>query len=69
MADRPCPVDRAHKLLATLGWSVGDCSTYRGTWMVYAHRDDQRIVVRANAQAEAWDEALRQAGIVQREVN
>jgi hypothetical protein len=32
-------------------------------WQVYAHRDEQRIVVRALSKAHAWDEALRQAGI------
>jgi hypothetical protein len=33
---------------------------------VYAHRDEQRIVTRAFSRAGAWDEALRQARIVQR---
>jgi hypothetical protein len=56
------PIDRAHRLLALLGWSFGD--TYyrdRGelpVWQVYAHRDDDKIVVRASTQAAAWDEAL-----------
>ena len=64
------PIDRAHKLLALLGWSFGDlCYRDRGepaVWQVYAHRDEDKIVVRAPTQAAAWDEALRQAGIVQR---
>jgi hypothetical protein len=59
------PIDRAHKLLAILGWSFGDIR-HRGLWQVFAHRDDDRIVVRAPTQAAAWDEALRQAGVVQR---
>jgi len=33
---------------------------------VYAQRDERRIVTRAHLQFEAWDEALRQVGIVQR---
>jgi len=49
-----------------LGWSFGDLSDTRGTWTVYAHRAEQRIVVRASGQAAAWNETLRQAGVVQR---
>jgi hypothetical protein len=36
-------------------------------WQVYADRDEQKIVTHAFGQAHAWDEALRQAGIVQRD--
>lgn len=65
----PCtrsPIDRAQKLLAILGWSSGDVCDTSGTWTVYCYRDNDRIIVRASEQAKAWDEALRQAGIVQR---
>jgi hypothetical protein len=68
MATTRTPIDRAQKLLAILGWSFGDVSDSRSMWSVYAHRDDQRILVRASGQSQAWDEALRQAGIVQRVV-
>jgi hypothetical protein len=63
------PIDRAQRHLRTLGWSYGDMCHWRGTrplWMVYARRDSDQIVVNADTQSEAWDEALRQAGIVQR---
>ncbi len=60
MASTRNPIDRAHKLLTILGWSFGDVFDSRGHWTVYAHRDEQRIVVRASRQAQAWDEALRQ---------
>ncbi len=66
MASTRTPIDRAHKLLRILGWSFGDVSDSHGHWTVYAHRNEQRLVVRASGQAQAWDEALRQAGIVQR---
>lgn len=62
-------VDRAQRLLRILGWSYGDMSHFDGIatiWQVYAHRDEQRIVARAFGQAQAWDEALRLAGVVQR---
>ena len=62
-------IDRAHKLLRLLGWSFGEmCFQGREqpVWQVFARRDADRIVVRAPSQAAAWDEALRQAGIVQR---
>ena len=42
---RTNPIDRAHKLLAILGWSFGDIR-HRGVWQVFAQRDDDRIVVR-----------------------
>jgi hypothetical protein len=64
------PIDRAHKLLGLLGWSYGESRHLEGerlVWQVYAHRVEDRIVVNAPSQAEAWDEALRQAGIVQRQ--
>jgi hypothetical protein len=71
MAPRRSPIDRAHKLLALLGWSHGDLCYWQGgrkAWQVYAHRDEDKIVVRTPTQAGAWDEALRQAGIVQRDL-
>ncbi len=55
--------------MRTLGWLLGDMQHWRGTipsWVVYAKRDSDVIVVNADTQSEAWDEALRQAGIVQR---
>ena len=58
-------ISRAQRLLRTLGWSYGDCWV-DGTWTVYARRDADKIVTRAHLQTEAWDEALKQAGIVQR---
>lgn len=65
------PVDRAHHFLHLLGWSCGDsCFRVSGkppVWTVYAHRDTQRILTRAETQAAAWDEALRQAAVVQRD--
>jgi hypothetical protein len=63
------PIDRAHHLLRLLGWSFGNMSHWqdgRQAWQVYAHRDHHRIVVNAWTQCGAWDEALRQAGTVQR---
>jgi hypothetical protein len=65
MATTPNPIDRAQRLLEVLGGSYGDMRV-NGVWQVYAHRDEQRIVTRPHLQAEAWDEALRQAGIIQR---
>jgi len=65
MGMTPNPIDRAQRLMRTLGWSFGDWWT-DGVWTVYAHRDADKIVTRAHLQSEAWDEALRQAGIVQR---
>jgi hypothetical protein len=65
----PNPIDRAQRLLRTLGWSYGDISHWqdgRQVWQVFAYRDNERIVVNAWTQGAAWDEALRQAGIVQR---
>ena len=65
----PNPIDRAQRLLRTLGWSHGDMSHWqdgRQVWQVYARRDEDRVVVNAWTQDAAWDEALRQAGIVQR---
>jgi len=55
--------------LSRLGWSYGDMQHWRGNraiWMVYFKRDSDQIVVNADTQSEAWDEALRQAGVVQR---
>jgi hypothetical protein len=69
MAPRRNPIDRVHKLMALLGWSFGDMSHWqegRQAWQVFAHRDHDRIIVNARTQGGAWDEALRQAGIVQR---
>ncbi len=69
MAAKSNPIDRAQRLMRTLGWSYGDMCHWRGTkpiWMVYAKRDSDQIVVNADTQSEAWDEALRQAGVVQR---
>jgi hypothetical protein len=66
---KPNPIDRAHKLLRLLGWSFGEmCFQGREqlVWQVFARRDADRIIVRAPTQTAAWDEALRQAGIVQR---
>jgi len=60
----PDPIDRAERLVRTLGWSHGDWWT-DGVWTVYAHRDADKIITRAHLPSEAWDEALRQAGIVQ----
>jgi hypothetical protein len=34
--------------------------------MIYCHRDEDRVIVRAIEQAKAWDTALRQAGVVHR---
>ncbi len=61
----PNLIDCAQRLLRTLGWSCGDWWA-DGVWTVYAHRDADKIVTRAHSRSEAWDEALRQAGIVQR---
>jgi len=64
------PVDRAQRLLGILGWSYGDLSYRRRdghcVWQVYAQRSGERIVARAWTEVAAWDEALRQASIVQR---
>lgn len=72
MPPRMNPIDRAHKLLALLGWSFGEMSHLhagRTTWQIYAHRNQDRIIVNAPTQAATWDEALRQSGIVQRQAN
>jgi len=42
----PNPIDRAQRLMRTLGWSYGDWWT-DGTWTAYAHRDADKIVTRA----------------------
>ena len=57
----PNPIDRARRLLRTLGWSFGDWWV-DGVWTVYAHRDADKFVTRGRSQSEAWDES----GIVQR---
>jgi len=63
-------VDSAYSLLHRLGWSVSDWC-YRDTagqavWMVTAFRGDEGISVQARGQTEAWNEALRQAGLMER---
>jgi len=63
-------IDRAHKSLHLLGWNYGEMAyRFRGRfiWHISAHRGEDRIIVRANTQAAAWDEALRQACVVQRD--
>jgi len=44
--------------LSRLGWSYGDTQHWRGHRAIW--------MVNADTQSEAWDEALRQAGSVQR---
>jgi hypothetical protein len=64
------PIDRAQSLMRTLGWSFGDVCYAQGqshVWQVDALRDQDRIIARAHTQSAAWDEALRQAGIIQRD--
>jgi len=63
------PIDRAQRLLSALGWSHGEISYWqdgRQAWQVYTHRDDDRIVVNAWTHSAAWNEAIRQAGVLQR---
>jgi hypothetical protein len=46
------PVDGAQKLMHQLGWSFGDVSYFDGQrviWRVYAHRDEDQIIVRAES--------------------
>ena len=55
-------IDDAQRELARLGWSTGDMAvtTPSGVlWLVYAHRGEHRIVVKAASQATAWREAAR----------
>ena len=69
MTARRNPIDRAHRLLALLGWPFGGMSHWqdgRQAWQAYARRDRDRIIVNARTQSGAGDEALRQAGVVQR---
>ncbi|HEX3999418.1 MAG TPA: hypothetical protein VHX65_12780 [Pirellulales bacterium] len=57
-------VDECSNVLHRLGWSCGDMAFNDGravVWQVFAHRGDQRIVVRAPRQGEAWAAATRQA--------
>ena len=61
----PNPIDRAQRLMAQLGWCFGDYCYSRNqepTWQVCCYRGEERIIVRAFMQLEAWDEALWQAG-------
>lgn len=55
-------IEIAHDELDRLGWSAGDVAltTAAGVaWMVFAHRGEHRIVVKAASQATAWQEAAR----------
>jgi hypothetical protein len=50
MASARNPVDRALHFMRLLGWSFGDVSDNRGRWTVFAHRDEEGIVVRVGGQ-------------------
>jgi hypothetical protein len=46
--------------LRAAGWSIGDTAVYTPTgvvWMVYGRRGEQRIVIKAPKQSQAWREA------------
>ena len=60
-------IDDSQADLQRLGWSVGDalvCSETGPLWMVYAHRNEERVVVKATSQTEAWRETRRMADSV-----
>lgn len=67
----PTDLDRWQNLMRILGWSTGEtrwiASNRAMFWQVDAMRDDQTIIARASGQTEAWCEALRLAGVVQRD--
>ncbi len=52
-------VNLCWKLLRLGGWTVGDVSLGAG-WIVDARRREQRIIVKADSQEEAWNEVVRQ---------
>lgn len=55
-------IDESQARLHRDGWSTGDMvirTSVGLVWLVYAHRDEQQIVAKAQTQAEAWGEAVR----------
>ena len=63
------PSDLAFSTLHAAGGSAGDVTftdpaTGRLVWMVYAHRDEQQVIAKAESQAAAWAEAARLATVI-----
>lgn len=57
-------IDSCEAALHELRWSCGDMAFWAGhsmAWQVYAHKCDQRTLVRAGTQTEACEAALDQA--------
>ena len=49
-------IDACQACLHAAGWSIGDVAVDKeGSihWMVFAHKDDQRVVAKARRQVEA----------------
>ena len=61
-------VDDTRDKLQLAGWSVGNIQTqeYPGCciWLVYAHKGEQHILVRATSPTVAWADALRRAEVL-----
>ncbi len=64
-SDEPsATVDTCAAALHCLGWSCGDLAFDEGNglvWQVFAHNGEQKILVRAASQADAWSAAADQA--------
>ena len=58
--DQPT-VDDCHDRLRRAGWSVGDCATAGGTWLVTGSNGENLIRAVGHTQAEAWRGAAEQA--------
>jgi hypothetical protein len=64
LPDEPT-IDEAAALLHRAGWSAGDLAIKAAAgviWTVFAHREEQRIVIRAQTQQAAWQCAADAAG-------
>lgn len=57
-------IEEAAEALHREGWSTGDLAITAASaivWMVFAHREKQRIVTRAPSQSVAWSLAAEAA--------
>lgn len=63
----PQTIDECHAQLHRQQWSAGDLAVFGSAgamWLVYAHRQDQRVVAKAHGRTEAWREARRLIGSI-----
>jgi len=64
------PVTKYDRIMRLLGWSTDEVAWKscdgRPRWQVHASRSEDMILVTATTQREAWAEAFRLAGKVER---